>query len=295
MNVRMPQAASGLHCGQFRSLLVLILLLCSGCSIHQSFGKSTGAFLHPVSGNAFTPVPDDQWDPRNALVYFYRTHSQWAADEIESPSVYVDDRHYFNLRDGSYTWLEMAPGERHIVMRRPLLGFEGVNSFSLRLIADGILRVEPGQVYFLRYNELTEAAEVHPQLDELHPFARGELQMVTEDYALTEQEIFSTRFLNSDLLAPNHAGISIADSNVDTDYERRMQALKTERELEIERLKASGSYRAAPWYWPFGGGSGQPLLTDQKIEQLEQDYEEILEQRKRRKQAESGGHWWHFW
>ncbi len=295
MNVRMPLAAVCGHCRQVRSLLVLCLVLCSGCTIHQSFGKSTGAFLHPVSGDAFTPVPDDQWDQRHALVYFYRTHSRWAADEIESPSVYVDGRHYFNLRDGSYTWLEMAPGERHITIRRPLLGFEGVNSFSLRLIADGTLRLEPGQIYFLRYNELQEAAEVHPQLDELHPFARGDLQLVTGDYALTEPEIYSTRFLNSDLLAPNHAGTSIADTNQDTDYERRMEALARERELEIERLKEAGGYREAPWYWPFSGGPEQPLVTDRKIEQLEKDYEQLLEQRKHRKREASEGHWWQFW
>ena len=54
--------------------------------------------------------PNDAWGSnQNAMVYFYRPNSQWAADEIDAPSVYIDDRHYFNIRGNGYTWLEMAP------------------------------------------------------------------------------------------------------------------------------------------------------------------------------------------
>lgn len=243
--------------------LVLLLLLCgSGCTVYQSIGKSTGAYLHPVSGHDFVHIDNDRWDHRNALLYFYRPHSQWAADEIEAPSVYIDDRHYFNLRDGSYTWLEVRPGERHITMRRPLLGLEGVNSFSLRLIADAAFTVEAGRVYYLRYSELSVPNERYPDLDPDHPLVRGDLQLVTRRYAMQPEEIVATRFLNSDLLAPNHAGTSIVEVNEDTDYARRLAYLEKERELEIERLKTAGKYRDAPWYWPFGGGPTVPLAAD---------------------------------
>jgi hypothetical protein len=280
--------------GCFRALLVVSLTLSApGCTIYQSIGKSVGSFLHPVSGHDFVHIDNDSWDRKHAVLYFYRTHSQWAADEIEAPSVYVDDTHYFNIRNNSFTWLVVSPGERHIAMRRPLLGLEGMNSFSLSLIADATLTVEPGRIYYLRYNELSEPTQAHPELDPEHPLTQGDLQLVTRDYAMQGQEIVSTRFLNSDLLAPNHAAVSIVEPNEDVDYERRMALLEDERELEVERLEREGQYEPASWYWPFGGGPSVPLETDRKIEQLEQEYA-LLELERERREAEESDGWWFF-
>jgi hypothetical protein len=290
MKTRVPSVLSFL-----RPLAVVFLLLAlSGCTVYQSIGKSVGSYLHPVSGPDFVHIANDKWDRRNALLYFYRPHSQWAADEIEAPSVYIDDKHYFNLRNDSYTWLEVSPGERHIAMRRPLLGLEGLNSFSLSLIADATLQVEPGQIYYLRYNELSEPEKRHPELDPEHPLAQGELQLVARDYAMQAEEIVSTRFLNSDLLAPNHAATSIVEATEDVDYERRMTLLEEERELEIERLKEEGKYESASWFWPFGGGPTVPLETDRKIKKLEKEYARLERERERREEAESSGGWWIF-
>ncbi|MEH6561597.1 MAG: DUF2846 domain-containing protein [Marinobacter sp.] len=208
----------------FRVLIVVSLVSASGCTIYQSIGKSTGSFLHPVSGHDFVHIDNDSWDRKYAVLYFYRTDSEWAGDEIEAPSVYVDDSHYFNIRNDSFTWLVVKPGERHIAMRRPLLGLEGMNSFSLSLIADATLHVEPGGIYYLRYNELSEPTQIHPELDPEHPLAQGDLQLVTREYAMQRQEIVSTRFLNSDLLAPNHAAVSIVEANEEADRERREAA-----------------------------------------------------------------------
>lgn len=283
-------------CRPFRFPLAVLALvvLTSGCTVYQSIGKSVGAFLHPVSGHDFVHIDNDQWNQKNALIYFYRTHSQWAADEIESPSVYVDDKHYFNIRNDSFTWLEVSPGERHIAMRRPLLGLEGLNSFSLSLIADATLQVEPGRIYYLRYNELTAPEQAHPDLDPEHPLAQGDLQLVTREYAMQAEELVSTRFLNSDLLAPNHAAVSIAEVNEDFDYERKMALLEEERELEIERLKEEGRYDSGSWFWPFGGGATESLEADRKIRELEREYAALEEERRRRAEAESDGGWWIF-
>jgi hypothetical protein len=277
-----------------RTLIVFALVLSAGCTFYQSIGKSTGAFLHPVSGYDFVHIPNDKWNQKNALIYFYRTHSQWAADEIESPSVYIDDKHYFNIRDNSFTWFEVSPGERQIAMRRPLLGLEGLNSFSLSLIADVKLNVEPGRVYYMRYNELTAPELANPNLDADDPLAQGDLQLVTRDYAMSVGELPSTRFLNSDLLAPNHAATSIVETNEDADFERTLGMLEEERAVEIERLKREGKYQSAPWYWPFGGGPTVPLEADRKINQLEQDYAQLNLERKRQKEAASDGGWWIF-
>lgn len=275
------------------TVVLLSFLALSGCTVYQSIGKSVGAFLHPVSGHDFVHIDAGQWDQSNALLYFYRTHSQWAADEIESPSVYLDDKHYFNFRNNSFTWLEVSPGERQIAMRRPLLGLEGLNSFSLSLIADATLKVEPGKIYYLRYNEVTEPSRPHPDLDPEHPLASGELQLVTREYAMQSGEIVSTLFLNSDLLAPNHAATSIVEVNEDTDYEKRRLALEHERELEIERLRQEGQYEEASWFWPFGGGPTVPLEADHKLDALDLEYAQIERERERREEAGSGG-WWIF-
>lgn len=275
------------------AVLTLVFTL-SGCSIHQSIGKSTGAFLHPVSGKDFVHIPNDQWDQQNhALVYFYRTHSRWAADEIESPSVYIDGEHYFNIRDDSYTWLEVEPGPRHIIMRRPLLGLEGINDIDLSRIADAVLHVEAGQIYYLRYNELSPPDQAHPDLDAEDPLASGDLQLVTRDYAMGQDEIVTTQFLNSDMLAPNHAATSIVEANQDADYERRREELETARDEEIETMKANGQYEEAPWYWPFGGGPTQPLETDRQIDALDKAYASLEAERERAEEAEDSG-WWPF-
>src|SRR5690554_7235178 len=55
---------------------LLCVVMLSGCTVYQSIGKSVGAFLHPVSGHDFVHIDNDQWDQNNALLYFYRTHSQ---------------------------------------------------------------------------------------------------------------------------------------------------------------------------------------------------------------------------
>ena len=286
MNIRVPVLKA--------AVVVACLFVLSGCTVYQSIGKSVGSFLHPVSGHDFVHIDTNAWSRENALIYFYRPHSQWAADEIEAPSVYIDDSHYFNIRADSFTWLEVSPGERHIAMRRPLLGLEGLNSFSLSLIADATLTVEPGRIYYLRYSEVEPPERAHPDLDPEHPLASGDLQLVTREYAMQADQIVATRFLNSDLLAPNHAAVSIVEVNQDTDYENRKAALEEARELEIERMKAEGRYDEAAWYWPFGGGPTEPLEADQKLSVLEREYAQLEEERERAREAESGGGWWIF-
>lgn len=275
--------------------VVSSLILQSGC-LYQSIGKSTGSFLHPVSGHDFVHIADDEWDRKNALLYVYRTHSQWAADEIEAPSVYIDDKHYFNIRADSFTWLEVGAGERHIAMRRPLLGLEGLGGFNLSLIADATLTVEPGKIYYLRYNELSEPDAPHPDLDPEHPLASGDLQLVTREVAMAPGELVSTQFLNSDLLAPNHAATSIVEDNEDAAYERDIARLEQEREEEIERLLAEGKYDESPWYWPFGGGPSEPLEADRKIRERENAYAMLERERERQQELaeQASGGWWPF-
>lgn len=273
--------------------ILLASMMLSGCTVHQSIGKSTGAFLDPVSGPDFVHIANDQWNHSNALVYFYRPHSQWAADELESPSVYIDDRHYFNLRDGSFTWLEVKPGERHIKMRRPLLGLEGLNDMNLSLIVDAALQTRAGEIYYLRYSEISTPEQPYPGLDPEDPLASGDLQLVNRDVAMADGELVATHFLNSDMLAPNEAARSIVRANEDDDYRRDMARLEVERDEELARLEKEGKVNAAPWYWPFGGGPDKPLKADREMAKRERAYAQ-LEQRREQQDEQNASSWWPF-
>lgn len=273
-------------------ILVFVAATMSGCKLYQSIGKSTGGFLHPVNGPKFVHIDNSRWDSQNnALIYFYRPHSQWAAEEIESPSVYIDDKHYFNFRNNSYTWLEVRPGKRHIRMRRPLLGLEGVGEFTLSKMVNAELEVEAGKVYYLRYSEVNPPSEPNPQLDPDSPWAKGDLQLVTASYAYPE--IVETRFLKSDMLAPNHAGTSIVAVNRKDDFDKRERELLAEREAQLERLKASGQYRTGAWWCLYlCGGDPEPQLeVDLALAELRSEreaYEMSLAQ------AEKKSSWWPF-
>ncbi len=269
-------------------LTLLTLVLVSGCTVYQSFGKSSGNFIRSVNGPSFQPVPSDEWyQEEHALVYFYRPDSNWARQELTAPSFYVDDRHYFNMRGNAYTWLEMHAGERQFDIRRPFVGFEGLGG-SFDHILEATVELEAGEIYYLRYSEVDSPASVHPALDDDHPMASGDAVLVDEETAL--EEIGQTRFLESQLLALNSAGRSIAYFNRLYEFERREEQLKKEREEEIERMKARGDYRSARWYWPFGGGPTRPLESERELRALERERNAFLE----RSRGEDGRDGWRF-
>ena len=119
-------------------LLLLTVLMLPGCTIYQSIGHSFGSFVLAPNGQDFQPV-GYRWDyEHTALVYIYRPASTWANDELESPSFYLNDEHRFNIRGNGYTWYELKPGTHKIVIRRPLMGLEGIKmdgviDFSLKM------------------------------------------------------------------------------------------------------------------------------------------------------------------
>ncbi|MCP5160166.1 MAG: DUF2846 domain-containing protein [Hahellaceae bacterium] len=264
-------------------VVVFAAVAMTGC-LRQSIGKSTGAFLHPVNGPDFVHISNDSWDPsKHALIYFYRPDSQWAADEIEAPSVYVDDHHYFNIRGNSHTWLEVLPGHRVIAYRRPFLGIEGLldgiayqmgHLDNKKVVQEVELDVKPGQVYYLRYNELTPPSEKNPELDADSPLAKGNMQLVTREYAMSE--ITKTKFLVSDMLAPNHAAASIVEDNWNADVERKTEELEAMKAEEYAKLKADGHWREPKWYWPFGGGPTKRTKAESELKKLEKQKETHL-------------------
>jgi len=178
--------------------LITVLSLTSGClHIYQSIGHNFGAYVATVSGKEYNQV-GNRWDYENkALLYVYRPNSQWAADEVEAPSFYIDDERVFNIRANGYTWFELEPGEYEVIMRRPLMGLEGINldgfEFDLSRIAQMNLSVEADKVYFLRYSEI-EPPELEDQtIEEDIPLGDGPLLLVSTNLAQNEMEV--TRML----------------------------------------------------------------------------------------------------
>lgn len=178
--------------------LISVLFSTSGClHIYQSIGHNFGAYVATVSGKEYNQV-GNRWDYENkALLYVYRPNSQWAADEVEAPSFYIDDERVFNIRANGYTWFELEPGDYEVIMRRPLMGLEGINldgfEFDLSRIAQMNLSVEADKVYFLRYSEI-EPPEIEDQtIEEDIPLGDGPLLLVSTDLAQNEMEV--TRML----------------------------------------------------------------------------------------------------
>jgi hypothetical protein len=175
-----------------------VLLSTSGClHIYQSLGHNFGAYIATVSGKEYTQV-GNRWDyEHKALLYVYRPNSQWGADEIEAPSFYLDDERIFNIRANGYTWFELEPGEYEVVMRRPLLGLEGIATdgfeFDLKRIAQMNLSVEADKVYFLRYSEINPPELEHQTLEDDIPLGDGPLMLVST--VLAHNELAVTRML----------------------------------------------------------------------------------------------------
>lgn len=276
------------------ALIAIAATLQSGC-LYMAFEKHGGAFLVPVSGEQFVHIPNEKWDStNNAMVYFYRPDSRWASDEIDAPSVFINDHRYVSLRANGFTWLEMAPGPKQITMRRPiglLLGFEGIGDFALSKIVDAEFEVEAGKVYYFRYSEVEAPSAANPSLSPDHPLAQGDMQLVTRDVAI--KEIVDTRFIeNQPPFAKNSAGVSIVEQNKEDDFKREKARLEVAKEEELAQLKNDGYWRESKWYWPFGGGPTKRLESDIALKELEKSREEYLTALA---EAENkGAPWWKF-
>lgn len=83
---------------------------------------------------------------------------------------------------------------------------------------------------------------MHADLPEDSSLRQGDLPLVPRDVAM--EDIVDSKFLTSDLLAPNHAAISIVDANRETSYQQERDRLEVLREEEITGLKEAGYYQA---------------------------------------------------
>jgi hypothetical protein len=176
-------------------LLLLTVFMLPSCTIYQSIGHSFGSFVLAPNGQDFQPV-GYRWDyEHTALLYVYRPASTWANDELESPSFYINDDNMFNVRGNGYTWYELEPGTHQVLVRRPLMGLEGIKvngvfDFTLKMATELELNARAGQVIYLRYSEVDKDAEKFEDMT----FHDNPLQAVTAEVALAEMQ--KTKMLN---------------------------------------------------------------------------------------------------
>lgn len=104
-----------------------------------------GAYISPAKGRYFKPV--DVLDSRNAMIYVYRPHSEWNAQEIQSPAFFIDKQFVFGLKDASYYWIEVPAGSYTLSAKR------GLAFIYVKKIFETTINVEGGKNYYFRYDE----------------------------------------------------------------------------------------------------------------------------------------------
>ncbi len=182
-------------------------------SIYWSTSRNLGSYYVPnTDGQLFKELTDHERKAEEyALVYFFRPDSQWASEELEAPTYYINDQIVFNLRAGSYTYVLLPAGTYDFAVRKsmlPLLGFEAFDdklmmAFDLNLQADFGLNLKPGDVYYVRHSEISFPSKLHSSLDPEDEMAKADVQLVERDVAM--EEIHKTRYLTQSFWHPTDA------------------------------------------------------------------------------------------
>jgi len=185
-------------------------------SIYWSTGRNLGSFYFPnTDGALFQEVTDSEWDKEaNALVYFYRPDSQWASEELEAPSYYINDEVIFNMRAGSYTYVSLPAGSYDFAVRKsllPLIGFEAFDdklmmAFDLNLQADFGLELDAGSITYIRHSEVSLPSIRHSLLDADDEMASADVQLVEREVAMEEMPL--TRILTGSFWHPTDAAVA---------------------------------------------------------------------------------------
>ncbi|CAM3754022.1 DUF2846 domain-containing protein [Parendozoicomonas haliclonae] len=171
-----------------------MLFFLTGCT----WDRTLGAFFDPVDGPRFQApgaAPEDR-----AYLVIYRPYSEWAEDELEAPSVYVNGDVAVNIKSNGYALFNLEPGKYDVVLKRPAFGQD------LFFMEDSFLEEQPvnfnriggfqinaagGQTYYLRYSELTSPPYDPASKQEL--LGDGPLQFVS--WRSGKDELGQTRML----------------------------------------------------------------------------------------------------
>lgn len=137
--------------------------------------STPGAYVKPTTGAFFKPV--EPIDSRNAIVYVYRPHDDWNADELQAPSFFVNGQRVYGLKDNGYFWLELPAGHYFFMAKRP------ISLLHVKTVFDTELDVVGGKAYYFRYDESDKFPKPKEDAGLLHV---GPLQQVVAETAMPE-------------------------------------------------------------------------------------------------------------
>jgi len=169
------------------SLLVILLSHC-GDIINLKYWRkiSMGSYVTPVKGPEFHLA--EEIDPLNATVYFYRPFSDWADQELQAPSLFIQNQLMFGIKNNMYVALELEPGRHVFSARRPLAILHVEKIFELEIDVDS------GGIYYLRYSEV----DVPPELSFQEGYvSNGPVYQVDEEFA--KHELRLTHSIDEDV------------------------------------------------------------------------------------------------
>lgn len=178
------------------SAVLCVLYLLTACS---SWDRTFGAYLKPVEGPLYAAQATPELD--NAHVIIYRPYSEWAEEELEAPTVYINGEPVVNISSNGYQMLALAPGKYHFMLKRPFFGvdlffledsFLSEQPINFNRIASFSLDVAGGATYYLRYAELT-SPRLDPTASDM-PLGDGPMQFVS--HASAKAELEQTRELH---------------------------------------------------------------------------------------------------
>ncbi len=178
------------------SVVLCVLYLLTACS---SWDRTFGAYLKPVEGPLYAAQAKPELD--NAHVIIYRPYSEWAEEELEAPTVYINGEPVVNISSNSYQMLALTPGQYQFMLKRPFFGldlffledsFLAEQPINFNRIASFSLDVAGGATYYLRYAELT-SPRLDPTAGDI-PLGDGPMQFVS--YSSAKAELEQTRQLN---------------------------------------------------------------------------------------------------
>ncbi len=180
------------------SVAIMLLLSLQGCGdiINMKYWRqmSWGAQVKSVQGPGYHAVAET--DPLNAVVYIYRPFSDWGAQELQAPNIFIGNKRMFGLKNNMYVALELEPGRHYLSARRPLAILHVEEIFRLEL------DVDPGEVYYLRYSEVSIPPELSfhegfvsdgPMYQVSGEFAHHELRLTQSSDAQVEKVARSER------------------------------------------------------------------------------------------------------
>ncbi len=127
------------------TIMISASLLSVACVSNQGISRENKSVTLPKHFQVAESKPGQ--------LIFYRPKSEWANTEWEAPRVYINEQYVGQLKSGSALEVNLEQGAHHIILRRPLLGLEGLPGWDFGRYLDFGLRLKANEILVYRYQE----------------------------------------------------------------------------------------------------------------------------------------------